>query len=317
MGVTAAAISVEDVRRKFYESAGYTRWITDLQLDPLQLITNDETTGQFYRVPITLTADGFEFEPEIEVDLQYVDAQRKTKSNASAVTWASAADSRGSLVAPPAKDPPKAVSAAQAAALIHNAPAASKAAGSVSAKGEESGMDFAKLRELLGIADDLTDEDVEAKLAEAGVPAPASAPVVASATTNKPDQIEPVAMTRDGGAMLVDKAAWDQREERLRRLEAQESLRRKQDGERVIKAALSAGKIGADRMPYWTKRWDADPDGTQDVLEHLTPGVIVPTKASGYAGSDADEALWEVEFGGLFPRETGSGPAPKGGANRG
>ena len=52
--------TVEDVRRAYYEadSTPMTSWITAMQLDPPQLIVSDDSSGDLYRVPVAIGADG-------------------------------------------------------------------------------------------------------------------------------------------------------------------------------------------------------------------------------------------------------------------
>src|SRR5260221_3504387 len=55
--VLAAGVTTEDVRRAYYgdSSTPYSYWITELQLDPPQLIVCDEATAKVYRVPGTIS----------------------------------------------------------------------------------------------------------------------------------------------------------------------------------------------------------------------------------------------------------------------
>ena len=85
----AAGVSSEDVRRRYYEHAGYNRWICEMQLDPLQLIVMDDSTGGYYRVPINLDGDEPSFGEAVAVAVEYVDK----KVAASAVVFASREES--------------------------------------------------------------------------------------------------------------------------------------------------------------------------------------------------------------------------------
>ena len=73
----AAGVTSEDVRRRYYEHAGYQRWICEIQLDPLQLIVMDDSNGSYYRVPVTLDADGPVFGEPVAVSVEYVDKPAK------------------------------------------------------------------------------------------------------------------------------------------------------------------------------------------------------------------------------------------------
>ncbi|MEV4287360.1 hypothetical protein AB0K40_17790 [Nonomuraea bangladeshensis] len=85
----AAGVSSEDVRRRYYEHAGYTRWICEIQLDPLQLIVMDDSTGGYYRVPVTTSGDEVSFGEAVAVAVEYVDKSSKM----AAAVFASRAES--------------------------------------------------------------------------------------------------------------------------------------------------------------------------------------------------------------------------------
>jgi hypothetical protein len=78
----AASVTSEDVIRSFYASPlgqSWDAWVTELQLDPLQVIYCDDATGDSYRVPVTVDAgkdgtDAVSFETPIKVVLRYDDA---------------------------------------------------------------------------------------------------------------------------------------------------------------------------------------------------------------------------------------------------
>jgi hypothetical protein len=46
-----ASVSVEEISRKYYESAGYSSWITAMHVDPLELVVSDDATGKFTGCP--------------------------------------------------------------------------------------------------------------------------------------------------------------------------------------------------------------------------------------------------------------------------
>jgi hypothetical protein len=110
--VLAAGLTTEDVRRAYYDSpdVSYAMWITELQLDPLQLIVADEGTNKVYRVPITVKGSDLTFGDAVEVSIEYVDKPVKEPANAGKggkgqLRWASKDESRK---LPKATDPPKA-----------------------------------------------------------------------------------------------------------------------------------------------------------------------------------------------------------------
>lgn len=115
MPKTAAALSDEDIRRKYYETAGHQMWITEMQLDPLQLIVCDDGSGKYYRVGVTLDGGDINFADPAEVAIHYVDAGAKLSAivydnraeSLSGITAAAPPEviTTTSAVAPPAADP--------------------------------------------------------------------------------------------------------------------------------------------------------------------------------------------------------------------
>lgn len=186
-----AKVSAEDISRAYYQTAGYSNWITALHVDPLELVTCDDTSGDYYRVPITVSGDTVEFGDRVQVQVEYVDVKTPSGGNKvkarsvvyaddsgqarlSAFTWsdrASALDLVGGEppVTPSQADdggttPPIAADVTPAGAAIRKmaaatgatqTPPADTAGGPVSTTQEASGMPFdaAKLREALGLAE--------------------------------------------------------------------------------------------------------------------------------------------------------------------
>lgn len=157
------------------------------------------------------------------------------------------------------------------------------------------------MRQKLGLAEDADEATVLAALDEAleeraDPPAsPPATPVVASA----PDQPAAQAQPAPAGTMVIDSSAWEAREERLRRLEATENKRRREERDQVINQAVAEGKFQNARVEHWQRLWDADPEGTRQVIDGLARG-IVPVNELGFSGSLDDRAI-DDEFGHLFP----------------
>jgi len=110
--VLAQGITTEDVRRAYYENASYEMWITELQLDPLQLIVADEGTSKVYRVPVTTKGGKLTFGDAVEVIVEYVDVPTTTAA-AGGMRWASRDESREGITT--AGGPPTPLSSAAAA----------------------------------------------------------------------------------------------------------------------------------------------------------------------------------------------------------
>lgn len=166
-----------------------------------------------------------------------------------------------------------------------------------------AGMDPAKFREALGLSDSASDEDVRGALVAAGfVAAAAPAPTVPAPQAPEPADDAKVAAKHVAGTVMIDASTWDAAQERIKRLEAADAKRRRDERDQVIAAAVREGKFTPARKEHWARLWDADPEGTREVISSLTRNVM-PVEAMG-AAYDDDE--FDAEFASLFP------PAPKG-----
>lgn len=191
-----AKVSAEDISRAYYKTAGYSNWITAMHVDPLELVVCDDTSGDYFRVPVTMSAgDEFAFGDPVQVQVEYVDVKRpksQVKARAavyadgagemklSAYTWdtrTSALDLVGGEPAPEPEPPadsgadappvadtvtPAGVAIRKMAAATQTPPADTTAGGSVSTPEQEaSGMPFdaAKLREALGLSETASADD--------------------------------------------------------------------------------------------------------------------------------------------------------------
>lgn len=66
--------------------------------------------------------------------------------------------------------------------------------------------------------------------------------------------------------------------------EAAQRVLAEQERDRTIAAAVADGRITPARRDHWAKAYDADPDGTRELLASLEPGLVVNTTESGHAG---------------------------------
>lgn len=193
---------------------------------------------------------------------------------------------------------PPPVTAAEAARRIHAAVTKTPTAQVEPTKEQEgAGMDPAKIREALGLAPDVSDEQVMAALTSARQPVDQATPD--PAPTTKP----PAAPA--SGTMTIDVSAWAEQQDRIKRLEAADARRRRDERDQVIAQAVTDGKFAPTRKDHWVRLWDADPEGTRQVIDGLAKNVI-PVAALGYDG-DIDKDI-EKEFADLFPpASTGKG----------
>jgi len=188
------------------------------------------------------------------------------------------------------------VSVAQAAAKIHNAPVR----GSTPKEGEMqfSEEQLTELRNKLGLADD-QELSPDAVLAALGEPASAGDQPTNDGGNPPPAPPAPGASApRASGTITVDQAAWDEREDRIKRLEANDAKRRRDERDQVIAQAVRDGKFPPARKDHWVRLWDADPEGTREAIAGLARNVVPVTEIGVMDGDD--EAI-DQEFAHLFP----------------
>lgn len=291
----AAGVSSEDVRRRYYEQAGYNRWICEMQLDPLQLIVMDDSTGGYFRVPITLDGEDPVFGEAVAVAVEYVDK----KVAASAAVYASRTESipadmhaAADLVEAPPDTP---VPAPAPPVPGEPQPIKTPVTTPVNGPTKEDTVKFsdeqlADLRAKLGLPAD-ADLDpgallsgIEKLAAAGGDGTPGKTP------TNAP------------GTVTVDRQVWDDMQTRINKLEKVRASQQRNDRERMVDDAIRAGKFAPSRREHWLRVAEADPEGTAQLLAGLTPGSV-PISDLGLPGGDGVDL--DVEFAGLFPQERG------------
>jgi ATP-dependent protease ClpP protease subunit len=186
----------------------------------------------------------------------------------------------------------------------HSPPSAS-AIGSVNTSERGSAVAFTaeqltNMRQDLGLAEDADEATIVAALSEAlseRADPVASPPVSASTPPPAADPAPAAPDQPSPGTMVIDSSAWEEREARIKRLEAQDAKRRRDERDGVIAQAVTDGKFAKARSEHWAKLWDASPEQTRTVIEGLTKNVV-PVSELGHAGDD--ESI-DDEFAGLFP----------------
>jgi len=98
----AAAITVDDVRQAYYNSgAPMSRWVTEVQMDPTQLIVCDDAEGKVYRVPFSIKGGAVTFGEAVPVEVVYEDVAAMARvRHGTLVAFASAEESRAGLDLP-------------------------------------------------------------------------------------------------------------------------------------------------------------------------------------------------------------------------
>lgn len=278
----SATVTVEDVRRKYYESAGWSVWIEEIQLDPLQLIIIDDDSGDRQRVPVTVDGDGTDgvtFADPVPIVVRYDDAETATPPTDDAVT---------------ASAPIR--YACRAESRPGNQPAATKNPVALAAGTPEGGStveitddQLKTLREALGLAEDAELDSIITAVEELAT-APGNNPTAAEDET--PAAV--AASAKRLGLTVMDGAVL---EARLARGDAAYEQLNREKRERVVETALSKGKIAPASRDVYLKLMEKDPVGTEAFLAELPEESVVNLsgKGHGIGSENADETAVESE----------------------
>jgi hypothetical protein len=312
MPVIKASVSVEDISRQYYESAGYSMWITAMHVDPLELIASDDATGKFYRIPVQLgSGDKFEFGAAQEVAIAYQDV--KAAASAIPVRFG---DKRAALLAAGknedgtdrvAKDVTPAGAAIRRAAekAALDAPAVLEtdvqadktpdaevpAAGPIT-NPKEASVDAAKMREALGLEPTATDTEVsEAFAAQLGAVTPPTQPdPAATLTAIAPDK---------GGAMLIDPENYKTLVAMAAKGQTAFEQMQRNERDHVLDQAVKDGRFPVSRLAAYQGMWDRDPAATKAYIE-LMPRNSVPVMASGFLGAEVSTNETDIAYEGMY-----------------
>jgi ATP-dependent protease ClpP protease subunit len=192
----------------------------------------------------------------------------------------------GASSCPPAFDSAKAVGAAEAMRQIHAA--ATKTTHASPAGGDQKGatqVDLAKLREALGLAQDVSDDEVKASALAALAP-PAAPPA------NPPEgNAAPVAAILGAvpGTVVLSESVWDETQKQLKSLAAFVDQTKRDQRDSFLAQAIAAGKFTPSQKDQFAKLWDSNPDGTRALIDSMTPNSAFAVEAVGYATADGDD----------------------------
>lgn len=156
-------------------------------------------------------------------------------------------------------------------------------------------MDPAKFREAMGLEDATDDEVMEALAAAGFVPQPDP-----STTSDAIDQSIAASAAATGGVVTIDASQLEEFRASARRADALAKRIEQSDRDTAITAAIQAGKMPPARRPHYERAWDADPQGTRQLINSLAAN-LVPVAASGYSGDLDGDGQFEAEYADLFP----------------
>jgi hypothetical protein len=157
----------------------------------------------------------------------------------------------------------------------------------------------AQIRSRLGLADDaeLTPDMILAALQPAAAGVQASAQPAAGTGQPAPAASAPQAPAANGtgpavnasamppGMAMVDQAALDELKRNAELGAEARAEQRRAYRDTTIAAAIQAGKTPPARREHWEKAWEVDPEGTEQILASLEPGLI-PLAQVGTPGGE-------------------------------
>lgn len=305
----AAGVTADDVRRQYYDQAGYAYWICEIQVDPaLQLIVMDDNTGTYHRVPITVSGDEVTFGDPVAVAVEYIDKPKVAASGGVVFASREASELRAAPAEPTAPaepgaptepaDPAGPADDTKAASSVQPPPEQTPVTDPVSGPTTKERLDM-----------EFSDEQLAALRAKLGLPEDATLDPTALV-----DGIEKLtASSGDGspgktttkaapGTVTVDQQVWDDMQTRINRLEQIRASQERSNRERAVDDAIAAGKFAPSRREHWLRVYEADPEGTTNLLAGLTPGQV-PTSDYGMPGVGDGPDLLDAEFAHIFPAE--------------
>lgn len=294
-----AAVNVDDVRRQYYEGLDGSQmwwWIRGIYLEPNELIVDDDEGG-LYRVPFEVEGEEITFNDPVSVKMTFVDASRGSTERRAVA-----------LVA----------SVGREVASYDNR----VAAGRQNPKQEEgSNVDPKQLRASIGLPEDASDEQVQARLAELNAAAATLTQPGTSESGDDPDtQTEPQAQSEEDGSedesedspaaptnvpegmVLIDAATLADLQSGLQTARAIDAKAKAEDKSATISAAIKAGKVPPSRKEHYAAMWDKDPEGTKHLLTApvekggLAAGLVPVVERGGDAPPDDVSAAGEQAY---------------------
>jgi hypothetical protein len=278
------AANVEDIRRQFYDSdAAYGwMWVREIYVEPNELIA-DDGDGGLYRIPYTVDGDTVTYGEATPVKIVYQDT---VSAKIAASLYAQALhDTQEERVVASYSDPE------------------SSGAG----KKEGEGMDPEVLK-ALGLPEDASAEQVTAALRDKGFAVPtAETPPVPQpdpedeqssdgeeeeqTTEETTESLVELAAKR--GLVLVDSEGWKEVQAGAKAGQTLAAKAAEQTRDQILGEAIKAGKFPPARRDHFAQLYNADPEGTTELLAGMASGMVPVVEggaAFGEGGDGTEEA---------------------------
>jgi hypothetical protein len=319
-----AQVDTEVVRRSYYEQAGpdqFWWWIRSMFMDPNELIVEDEESGDLFRVPFETKGEKVEFGEATAVKVVYKDKPAKDQPE----------KTTASFVAPPApKGRPLVVYANRAESrpdkedhMAVQSDVDPVALRTTLGLAEDASDD--EVRTALASAGFITPPGQEAEgegnRAVAAEQPGTSAPAGPRSDPAKPDNTAPSGPTdpaeadperapgvapeagtvepvlASDGTVRLDRETYQRLLSGAQRGDIARTHQEMEERERVISAAIQAGKVPPSRKAHWETMWGQDQDGTRHILTAsadkggLAPGLVPVDQAVGNSSPLEDTTI--------------------------
>lgn len=319
--MVTASVTLDDLRDEFRESASYDQWITEVVLNPLQLIVMDDGSSSLLRVPVTIGADdSITFGTAVPVKVTYVDDtedadEQRIAASAQRIVFASRAESRPGRRQVRAADPTPTQTPASAP-VSPSTPAPTVPATAVpepTDPKEEPVPIMGDIRSRLGLPDDADDAAVLAALdermqpaappdptPEPGAVAPPAVPAQAPTPESAPEPVKELVAASAKPAepaqpvtASVSKGDFDAALAEIGRLSKELATihTRAQADEKAafFDGAVRAGRLAPAERKDWETRYDRSPDLVREIVTAKAAGSAVPVGGPvGYAAGEPE-----------------------------
>lgn len=292
----AASVSVEDVRRTYYDTLQSEQmwwWIREVQVDPAQLIVDDDE-GSLYRVAYSVSGDEVTFSDPVKVEIQYQDVAASRKRPVIGGAWASKEESRPSEEE--GMDPKLRAALVKKFGLAEDADDATILQALEDEQNGGEGGEGEGTPEGEGGEGTPAGESGEGEGEGEGEPAPEATPPAKpegeQTIVTDPETIRELQTAASNG-----NAAWQQLQDQKR--------------DTLIGGAIKAGKFTPARKEHFETLYKADPEGTTQLIESMAKGVVPVelrghgTDAEASAQSDAYPSHWLPEVQAQRKKEEG------------
>lgn len=132
----------------------------------------------------------------------------------------------------------------------------------------------------------LTDDQANTARQQLGLPEDADGATIVAALSEALEEQEPTSTPTaqvPDGMRLIEDGVLNQLRADAQAGRTALDRQRNDDRERTLDNAVSSGRITPARREHFAKLYDADPEGTVELLDSLEPGVSVPVDELGHA----------------------------------